>query len=74
MIPPGVPVRIVVRGVSCTLLPERNGSALVFWLQYELLPHAASCRADEPWQVWADTDVLPPGAEVVAPGYAIVRR
>jgi hypothetical protein len=73
VVPEDAEVRIVFRGESCGLIRRPVLRGLVFWLQYELLPRPVSCDEDEPWQIWVQTDP-PPGAEVVAPGYAIVRR
>lgn len=70
VIPAGAPVRIVVRDKACQRFPVREGFGLTYWLQYQLLPHPASCDPDEEWQVYALSSA-PEGAEVVAPGLAI---
>lgn len=70
VVPDGKPIRIVVRDKACERFPVREGFGLVYWLQYQLLPHPASCDPDEEWQVFALSSA-PEGAEVVAPGLAI---
>lgn len=72
VIPAGAPVRIVVRDKSCERFPVREGFGLTYWLQYQLLPHPASCDPNEEWQVYALSSA-PEDAEVVAPGLAIWR-
>lgn len=71
VVPEGAPIRIVVRGTSCTRLPVPQGFGLVYWLQYNLLPHPSSCDANAEWQVYALTPEIPEGAEIVAPGIAL---
>ncbi len=71
VVPDGAPVRIVVRGTSCTRLPVPQGFGLVYWLQFNLLPHPSSCDANAEWQVYALTPEIPDGAEIVAPGLAL---
>jgi hypothetical protein len=70
VVPDGAPVRIVVRDKACERFAVRAGFGLVYWLQYQLLPHPSSCDPAEEWQVYA-LSTVPEGAEVVAPGLAI---
>lgn len=73
VVPAGAPIRIVVRDKACKRFPVREGFGLVYWLQYQLLPHPSTCDPDAEWQVYALSEA-PPGAEVVAPGLAIWRN
>ena len=70
-IPPDAEVRVVLRGQACTRLPLREGFGIVFWLQYNLLPRTLTCDPAAAWQIHA-YGPIPPGAEEVAPGLAIV--
>jgi hypothetical protein len=69
--PGKVPIRVVLDGAVCARLPVVRLGGVQYWLQYQLLPHPLSCDPDEPWQVYVQGEP-PDGAEVVAPGYAIV--
>lgn len=70
VVPEHAPVRIVVRDKACTRFPVREGFGLVYWMQFQLLPHPSSCDPDEEWQVFLASNA-PEGAEVVAPGVAL---
>jgi hypothetical protein len=70
-VPGTVPIRVVLDGATCERLPVVKLGGVQYWLQYQLLPHPLSCDPDEPWQVYVAGEP-PDGAELVAPGYAIV--
>jgi hypothetical protein len=72
-VPGKVPIRVVLDGANCERLPLARLGGVQYWLQYQLLPHPLSCDPDEPWQVYVMGEP-PDGAEIVAPGYAIVHR
>ena len=71
VIPEDAEVLVVLRGRPCTRMPLREGFGLVFWLQYHLLPRTLTCDPRAAWQIHAYGPV-PPGADEVAPGLAIV--
>lgn len=71
VIPEDAEVRVVLRGQACTRMSLREGFGIVFWLQYTLLPRTLTCDEDAEWEIHA-YGPIPPGAEEVSPGLAIV--